>query len=154
MTRSNKNEQSKINYLRLEGTLNQSADDVVDLKFNGSEFFDPHDIVQVKYEMLRRVRVDGVSVSEAVAEYGFTRPTFYQAKKRFEAAGIAGLVPDKRGPRTPYKLRGEVLKFLQSQIVSGRPLGARKLAKLVQEKFNIAVHPRTIERALLVKKTT
>ncbi|WP_311044454.1 MULTISPECIES: hypothetical protein [unclassified Rhizobium] len=31
---------------------------VRDPKFRGSEFFDPHDAVQVKYEMLRRVSVD------------------------------------------------------------------------------------------------
>jgi hypothetical protein len=36
--------------------------------------------VQVKYEMLRRVSVGRVSVTEASDEYGVSRPTYYQAK--------------------------------------------------------------------------
>lgn len=145
--------ESKTDYLRQEGTLNSSADKVCDPKFHEGDFFDPHDIVQVKYEMLRRVRVDGVSITQAVEEYGFTRPTYYQAKEKFETMGIAGLVPDKRGPRLPFKLRGDVLKFLKTQVVAGHPIGARRLSSQLRDKFNIEVHPRTIERALSVKKT-
>ncbi|MFW8642072.1 helix-turn-helix domain-containing protein [Rhizobium beringeri] len=70
-----------------------------DPKFRGSEFFDPHDAVQVKYEMLRRVSIDKLSVTEASDEYGVSRPTYYQAKVNFNMAGIAGLVPTKPGPR-------------------------------------------------------
>src|SRR4051812_49751372 len=36
-----------------QGTLNPRADDVRDPAFVDSEFFDPRDLVQVKYEMLR-----------------------------------------------------------------------------------------------------
>jgi len=154
MSNPNSHQESKKNYLRQEGTLNPFADKVCDPKFQEGEFFDPRDIVQVKYEMLRRVRVEGISVTRAVEEYGFTRPTYYQVKEKFEAMGIAGLVPDKRGPRFPFKLHGDVLKFLQSQLVSGRPIGARRLSAQLQEKFGIDVHPRTIERALTIKKTT
>ena len=78
-----------------------------DPKFLQSDFFDPRDVVQVKYEMLRRVSVDNVSVTEASDEYGVSRPTYYQAKASFETAGVAGLVPKKRGPRGPHKLQGE-----------------------------------------------
>lgn len=153
MLNANSRQESKTDYLRQEGTLNPSADKVRDPKFHEGEFFDPRDIVQVKYEMLRRVRVDGVSVTQAVDEYGFTRPTYYQAKGKFAEMGIAGLIPGKRGPRLPFKLRGEVLKFLQGQVVAGRPIGARRLSSQLRDKFGIDVHPRTIERALTVKKT-
>ena len=40
----------------------------------------PHDAVQVQYEMLRRVSVGRVSVTEASDEYGVSRPTYYQAQ--------------------------------------------------------------------------
>jgi len=56
---------AKLEALREEGTLNPTPDEVHDPKFQENEFFDPHDIVQVKYEMLRRVSVENASVSAA-----------------------------------------------------------------------------------------
>jgi transposase len=136
------------------GTMNPSPDKVADLKFRKGEFFDARDLVQVKYEMLRRVLAEGAAVTEASAEYGVSRPTYYQAKASFDEAGIAGLVPKKPGPRGPHKLQGEVLRFVQSHHAPGKPVRARALAKLVREKFSIDIHARTIERALTVKKTS
>ena len=69
------------------------------LLFQGSDFFDPDDMVQVKYEMLRQVHVDNQPVSQAAREFGFSRPSFYQANSSFAKAGLAGLAPLKRGPR-------------------------------------------------------
>jgi len=136
-----------------EGTLNPSPDTVSDPKFQAGEFFDPRDLVQVRYEMLRRVSVDNVSVTLATAEYGVSRPTFYQARASFDEAGVAGLVPKKRGPRGPHKLQGEILAFVEKQVVPGEPIRARELARLVRQKFSVEVHPRTIERAFREKKT-
>ena len=66
----------------------------------GGEFFDPHDIVQVKYEMLRRVVEDGQPVSEAIRAFGFSsRQAFYRARLAFEHHGLAGLMPGKRGAK-------------------------------------------------------
>jgi len=144
----------KVEALLEEGTLNPTPEEVRDPKFQKNEFFDPHDIVQVKYEMLRRVSVENVSVSAATGEYGVSRPTYYQTKAHFDKAGVAGLVPQKRGPRGPHKLRGEALAFVQQQLVAGQPLRARELAKLVRQKFDLNVHPRTIERAVAGKKTS
>jgi transposase len=145
--------QAKIRALREEGTLNPEPGKVQDAKFGDGEFFDPHDIVQVKYEMLRRVSIENASVTIATEEYGVSRPTYYQTKAGFEEAGIAGLVPRKRGPHGPHKLQGAVLAFIEEHLVAGEPLRARELAKLIGEKFDIDVHPRTIERAVAVKKT-
>jgi transposase len=147
------NKHPKTRTLLEEGTLNPAPEKVHDPKFRDSEFFDPHDVVQVKYEMLRRVSVENASVSNTTEEYGVSRPTYYQTKASFDESGIAGLVPKKRGPRGPHKLQGEVLAFIQKQLVAGAPIRARELAKLVREKFNLEVHPRTIERAVVVKKT-
>lgn len=143
----------KLEALRKEGTLNLTPDEVHDPKFQKNEFFDPHDIVQVKYEMLRRVSVENASVTAATEEYGVSRPTYYQTKASFDKGGVAGLVPQKRGPRGPHKLRGQALAFVQQQLVAGEPVRARELAKLIRQKFDLNIHPRTIERAVAGKKT-
>jgi transposase len=143
----------KARALLEEGTLNSEPGKVQDPKFHDGEFFDPRDIVQVKYEMLRHVSVEQASVTSATEQYGVSRPTYYQTKSSFEEAGIAGLVPRKRGPHGPHKMQGEVLQFIQEQVVAGEPIRARQLAKLIRKKFNLDVHPRTIERAVGVKKT-
>jgi transposase len=63
--------------------------------------------MQVRYEMLRRVSVDDLSVTQVSDEYGVSRPTYYQAKASFGEAGLAGLVPKKKGPHGPHKLSRE-----------------------------------------------
>lgn len=143
----------KVAALVADGALNPQPEKVTDPKFQGGEFFDPRDIVQVRYEMLRRVSVEATSVTDATGEYGVSRPTYYKAKEEFDKAGVAGLVPKKRGPRGPHKLQGQMLAFIEQQHVSGKPIRARELAAMVQAKFSVEVHPRTIERALAVKKT-
>lgn len=143
----------KVQVLVEEGTLNPTPGKVQDPKFNEGEFFDPRDIVQVKYEMLRRVSVENASVANATEEYGVSRPTYYQTKASFEEAGIAGLVPRKRGPQGPHKVRGAVLEFIREKQVEGEPIHARQLAEQIREKFALEIHPRTIERAVAVKKT-
>ncbi len=153
MPSTNDRKRAKAEALLEEGTLNAAPEKVGDPKFQDSEFFDPRDVVQVKYEMLRRVSVENAAVTEATEEYGVSRPTYYQAKANFDEAGIAGLVPKKRGPRGRHKLHAEVLAFLEKQVVPGEPIRARALATLIREKFALDVHPRTIERALGGKKT-
>src|SRR5713226_1720307 len=94
--------------LRQHGTLHPRPQDVRHPLFQGSDFFDPDDMIQVKYEMLRQVQVDNQPVSQAAQAFGFSRPSFYQAQSTFEQAGVAGLVPLKRGPRSGHKLTAEV----------------------------------------------
>ncbi|WP_437776202.1 helix-turn-helix domain-containing protein [Sorangium sp. So ce1097] len=144
----------KTSALREDGTLNPAPERVSDPKFQTSDFFDSRDLMQVRYEMLRRVSIDNLSVTRATAEYGVSRPTYYQAKASFDEAGLGGLVPKKRGPRGPRKLQGDILAFVEKQIVPGKPLRARELARRIRQAFSIEVHPRTIERALGGKKTT
>jgi transposase len=151
MSDKSNGKRSKIDALKEEGALNPAPEKLHDPKFRDSEFFDPHDIVQVRYEMLRRVSVDKASVTQVADEYGVSRPTYYQAKAGFDAAGIAGLTPAKPGPRGPHKIGDDVLTFLQARLGPGEPVRARELAKLVRRELDIDLHPRTIERAL--KKT-
>ena len=62
----------KIEALRRQSSLNPHPENVTDPLFKGSDFFDARDLVQVKYEMLRRVRVDGVPIATSAAAFGFT----------------------------------------------------------------------------------
>ena len=151
MTRERKH--TKRDALLEEGKLNVQPEKVNDPKFKPGEFFDPRDTVQVKYELLRRVLVDNTSVTDAAHEYGISRPTYYQAKADFEAGGIAGLVPKKRGPHARHKLSGEVMTFIERNQVGGAPLRARELAIQIRREFGLDVHPRSIERAVKEKKT-
>ena len=153
MSPKSDSKQAKVRALVEEGTLNLAPEKVQDPKFHDGEFFDPHDIVQVKYEMLRRVSVESASVTSATEEYGVSRPTYYQTRASFEEAGIAGLVPRKRGPQGPHKVRGAVLAFIQEKRMGGEPIRARQLAEQIRKKFDLDIHPRTIERVVAVKKT-
>lgn len=135
--------------LKAQGALHPHAERVSDPLFRESAFFDPHDIVQVKYEMLRRVRAEATSVSEAADTFGFSRPAFYQAREIFEREGLPGLLPRKRGPRGPHKLTDAILAVLAARKdEAGSPLPARELATQLQAEFGITAHPRSIERSL------
>lgn len=138
--------------LRAEGCLNPRPDAVLDAIFRDSDFFDARDLVQVKYEMLRRVRIEGRSVTESSKHFGFSRPTFYESQAAFVQAGLAGLLPRKRGPRHAHKLSPKIVAFLLEQIEPGQPLRAPLLASRVRKRFGLVVHPRSIERAVRLEK--
>jgi transposase len=134
--------------LRQQGTLHPHPEQVTDELFLTNEFFDARDLVQVKYEMLRRVQSDGQPVSRAAAAFGFSRPSFYQAQATFQQGGLPALIPHKRGPKQAHKLTAEVLAFvrqLRQQDASWRPAD---LAARVQQRYGITIHPRSVERAL------
>jgi transposase len=139
----------KLEALRQQGTLNPRPGEVTDELFVEDSFFDPRDLVQVKYEMLRRVQAEGKSVTDAVAAFGFSRPSFYQAQSAFGQDGLAGLVPHKRGPKQAHKLTEEVLAFIRETRQEDPSVRPGELARLIQQRFGTTVHPRSIERALL-----
>jgi len=121
---------------------------VVDALFSGNDFFDPRDLVQVKYEMLRRVHKEGEPVSRAAASFGFSRVSFYKTSGEFHREGVPGLLPRKRGPRRRHKLTAEVLAFAERFSTGEHPLGIPALLDKVEEHFGIRVHRRSLERAL------
>ena len=137
---------AKLHALREQGALHPHPSAVTDPLFQHHAFFDPRDGVQVKYEMLRRVEVDRVSVSDASDAFGFSRPAFYQARAAFTQAGLAGLLPRKRGPRQAHKLTAEVMAFVADLRRAEPALGAASLAQRVAQRFGVRVHPRSIER--------
>jgi hypothetical protein len=138
----------KVDALRHQGSLNPHPEKVTDPLFASSDFFDNRDLVQVKYEMVRRVRADGQPVGRSASAFGFSRPSFYQAQAVLEREGLAGLVPKKRGPRSAHKLGTEVMDFIQGQLSEEPSPGSSELARRVRQRFKLQVHPRSIERAL------
>ena len=139
----------KLEALREQGALNPRPREVTDPLFATDSFFDPRDLVQVKYEMLRRVQSEGHSVTGAAAAFGFSRPSFYQAQSAFEQSGLAGLVPHKRGPKQAHKLTDEVVVFIVETRQKQPHVRTAELVRLIQARFGTKVHPRSIERSLL-----
>ena len=139
----------KTDTLREQGCLHPHPEKVTDEAFAASEFFDPRDLVQVKYEMLRQVRVDGQSVSHSAARFGLSRPSYYQAQAAYEAGGLPALLPKKPGPRRAHKLTDEVVAMLHETLREQPALSSQDLVGLLEERFDLSVHPRSIERALV-----
>ncbi len=134
--------------LQTSGTFNPRAAQVRHARFQNSEFFDPRDLLQLKYETLRALQHDGYSIAQAAAEFGLSRPTIYQAQTQFQQAGLPGLLPQKRGPKQPYKLTAAVRQFLEELRAGPAALSAAELANRVRQRFRVKLHPRTIEKAL------
>lgn len=139
----------KLAALRAHHAVNPHPETVADPAFTaGDPFFDARDIVQVKYEMLRRVREDGQSVSQAARAFGFSRPTYYQALALFAQHGLPGLLPQRPGPKRAHKLGAPAVVLLQQAQADNPSLTVPALAQMLRERLGLSVHPRSIERAL------
>ena len=88
----------KIEALQAQRCLNPHPEAVIDEAFSASEFLDPRDLVQVKYEMVRRVRIEGDTVVSSAAEFGFSRPSFYEAAAALTAVACPPLSRPVPGP--------------------------------------------------------
>ena len=124
---------------------------VADPLFGEREFFDPRDLVQVKYEMLRRVLTEKRPVTEAATAFGFSRVAFYQTQAAFAEHGLPGLLAKRPGPRGRTNSRQPWWNTSSSNTPRTRAC-AKHLAEMVLEKFGLTVHPRSIERALAKRR--
>ena len=138
--------------LKRTGTLNPRPDSVSDALFQENPFFDPKDLLQVRYEMLRRHRVEGVSIVNVATNFGVSRPTVYQAQAAFQQAGLSGLLPKHRGPKEGHKLSAEVIDYVEALRTAEPGLTTIACIRAVQERFGTTVHRRSLERALTGKK--
>jgi transposase len=140
--------QTKRQALQASGTFNLRSTKVRHALFQRSEFFDPEDLLQLKYETLRALKAEGRSIAQAANEFGLSRPTIYQAQASFAEKGVEGLLPHKPGPKQPRKLTPEVQLHLQELAQAEPEVRAAELARRVRQRFNVKLHPRTIEKAL------
>ena len=142
-------EVAKHTEMRGNGTFNYRANKVLSEVFAGSAFFDAHDLIQVKYEMLRAASKRQGDVTSVAAVFGFSRVSFYHIKKEFEENGIAGLAPKKRGPKGSRKLKGDDLEFAKGLVGTHTKL---QIVTLLREERGVVVSKRTLERQLSDKK--
>ncbi len=142
---------TKRQALQASGTFNARHGRVRHPLFQDSEFFDPQDLPQLKYESLRALQQEQYSIARAASQFGLSRPTLYQAQAHFVVRGLEGLLPGKRGPRQAHKLTPEVRQFLEQEQAAHPELNAGQLAWRVRQRFRIKVHPRTLEKALKPK---
>jgi len=138
--------------LRASGTLHPHPDAVRDETFLAQEFFDRRDRIQVKYEMLRRHRVDRRPVTEVADAYGVSRQAFYTAARALHAQGIAGLLPRPRGPKRAHKCTDEILDFVEAWHAEQPPDAEQTAAEAVEQRFGLTIHPRSLDRALVRRK--
>jgi transposase len=150
MTTGSRQRAHRQQALEAQGAAHPQPEAVADPLFRGGAFFDPNDLVQVKYEMLRSVEKDGRAVVEAAEAFGLSRPVYYVTRELFNRDGLPGLLPRKRGPKRPHKLTEENLAVLAQAVREAEhmPSGA-VLTALLAERCGIRAHPRSILRRLL-----
>jgi transposase len=141
---------AKADVLRRQGALHPHPDAVRDEAFRQDEFFDPRDLVQVRYEMLRRHQVDRGAVTEVATAFGVSRQAYYMTDAAFEEKGIVGLLPRRRGPRRAHKCTDEILDFVEQWRVDSSP--EKEVSEAVRKRFGVSIHPRSLSRALARRK--
>ena len=148
MARRGPGEDPKAAALREARCLNPHPGQVTNEAFLAEQFFDARDAVQVKYEMVRAVTVDGLPVTAAAAAFGYSRPSYYQAASALAGSGLEGLVPARPGPRRAHKLTEEILAWAEQALAADPALRPGALAGPIEANFGVRAHPRSVERAL------
>lgn len=139
---------AKRKALQAAGTFNSRAAHVRHPLFQQSPFFDPEDLLQLKYETLRAVELEKCPIAKAARDFGLSRPTIYEAQSQLQQQGLEGLLPHKRGPKAAHKLTDEILRYAQEQAAAESAIKAEELSRRVRQRFAVKLHPRTIQKAL------
>ncbi len=134
--------------LRSAGALHPRPEAIQDENFLRDDFFDRRDRVQVRYEMVRRHRVESRPVTEVASAFGVSRQAFYATESAFEAGGLPGLLPRPRGPRRAHKCTEEILDFAADWRADHAEAPSAHLAAAVADRFGVSIHPRSLLRAL------
>lgn len=139
-------DKEKADYLKESGTFNPDASKVRDELFVNNGFFDPHDVIQVKYEMLRKVSQEECAIKDAVHLFGMSRQYYYKLKAAFDQGGMTALLPSKRGPQGAFKVKDEIVGFIETILREEPGITNQQIAQKIEDRFKISLHPRTIER--------
>jgi transposase len=148
--RTQPSDDPRLKSLREFRALHRHPEKVQDETFRSDDFFDPRDLLQVRYEMLRRHRIEGKAVSAVARSFGFSRQAFYVTDAHFRTQGLAGLLPRRRGPRRAHKCTDEILDFVEQW----RPTedGKETIVEAVRRRFGVRINARSIERAMKRRK--
>lgn len=143
---------NKVNALIENGSFNKNAASISNPLFKGNPYFDPQDLVQVKYEMLRSVKNNELTVSDASKQFGFSRTAYYKIEKRFNEAGVDGLCLQKTGPKLPAKVTPDIIEFVSELKEKWPGITNDKIVKEIKEQKGISIHKRSLQRVQAKKK--
>ena len=97
--------------------------------------------------MLRRVEIDGAPIATTAEAFGFSRPTVLSGAGRVCAGRLARPAAAEARATAGRTSCAPTCSPLCSTVGPPMATSARGLAARVQERFGIAIHPRSIERA-------
>lgn len=133
-------------FLRRARCLHPTPERVRDERFlEQRDFFDPKDIVQVKYELIRRCQIEGDDVASACLEFGFSRTTYYKVLQAFLGGGLPALMGQPRGRLKPIKVTDIVRGYLIAEKAKNPKLSAREMVSALQERYHVQLSERMIQ---------
>lgn len=141
-------EKEKNKFLDKEGLLNKKPDRISHSLFKTHEFFDPFDLLQVRYEMLRSVKVDGCSVAKACRTFGFSREYYYKLGRMFTERGFVGLLGAPSGRRPLIALNQELVNFIIHKKLEEPKLSGDNICKQIKKNYHVKCSTRTVERII------
>ena len=140
---------SKLTRLREAGLLHPHPDRIRDSLFlDQADFFDSHDLLQVRYELLRAHLINGDKIAGLCRRFGVSRQTFYNLLAKFLERGSSGLLPGQPGPKGPSKLSREVARFASKELAGGEGISGALLASRINAQLGVSLHKRTVEKLL------
>ena len=137
---------NKIEFLKKEGILNPKPDRILCKKFQNIDFFDPLDLPQVRYEMLRSARVEKTPVAETCRKFGFSREYFYRLERGFMDQGYASLLGSRKGRQPVIALNQEIVNFIVHRKIEEPNISGESLRIEIQRLYKVDCSRRTIER--------
>jgi transposase len=138
--------EAKKKFLEQEGLLNPKPERLSHALFKTLDFFDPLDLPQVRYEMIRAARVEKISVTEACRLFGFSREYFYKLERNFMARGYVSVLGSTMGRRPLIALNQEIVNFLVHRKIDEPKLSGEDLRKEIRHLYNVDCSRRTVER--------
>ena len=142
-------EKSKLEFLKQENLENSRADRVTHELFKNINFFDPYDLPQVRYEMLRTVHAEDTSVVNTCKLFGFSREIYYRLERKFMEEGLVCLLGSSKAGRRPLiALNQEIVNYIVYRKIDSPDLSGADLCKEICEIYKVDCSQRTVERLL------
>jgi transposase len=136
----------KKDFLTREGLLNPKPERISHPPFHTLDFFDPLDLPQVRYELLRTARVENTPVAEACRQYGFSREYFYRLERAFMERGYVSLLGSRMGRRPIIALNQEIVNFIAHRKIEEPTISGEDLRVEILRLYKVACSRRTVER--------
>jgi len=139
---------AKTKFLQKEGLINPRPERVIHSIFQTHDFFDRLDLPQVRYEMLRIARVEGIPVTDACKLFGFSREYFYRLEREFMSRGYVSLLGSFRGRRPLIALNQEIVNFIIHRKMTKPSLTGEDLRNEIKTSYQVECSRRTVERII------